>query len=188
MKKRGPWRTISKEKRYETDWIWVEHHEVIDPKGHNGIYGVIHFKNIAVGMLPLDEQGNTWIVGQYRYPIEAYSWEMPEGGGKRDVPTIESAKRELKEETGIIAKKWTKILEMDLSNSASDEQAVIYLAQDLEFSDAEPDHTEDLEVKKIHFSKLLAMVLNGEVRDSLTVATVLKVELMLRDGSLEFQK
>ena len=100
MKERGPWRTISEELKYQTDWIAVSHHEVIDPKGNNGIYGVIHFKNIAVGMLPLDEEGFTWIVGQYRYPIGNYSWEMPEGGGKRDVPTIETAKRELKEETG----------------------------------------------------------------------------------------
>jgi 8-oxo-dGTP pyrophosphatase MutT (NUDIX family) len=188
MKERGPWRTKSEELRYETNWIAVSHHDVIDPKGNDGIYGVIHFKNIAVGMLPIDELGNTWIVGQYRYPVKAYSWEMPEGGGKRDVPTIDSAQRELKEETGIIAQKWTKILEMDLSNSASDEQAVIYLAQDLEFEEAEPDPTEDLEVKKIPFKELYEMVIKGEVRDSLTVAAVLRVELMLRDGSLKFQK
>ncbi len=188
MEERGPWKTRSEELKYETDWISISHHEVIDPKGNPGIYGVIHFKNIAVGMLPLDENGNTWIVGQYRYPIKAYSWEMPEGGGKRNVATIESAKRELKEETGIIAEKWTKILEMDLSNSASDEQAVIYLAQDLQFEDAEPDHTEDLQVRKLHFTDLYEMVMKGEVRDSLTVATVMKVELMLRDGSLKFQK
>ena len=188
MKERGPWRTKSEELKYQTDWIAVSHHEVIDPKGNDGIYGVIHFKNIAVGMLPLDEEGFTWIVGQYRYPIGNYSWEMPEGGGKRDVPTIETAKRELKEETGILAKKWTKILEMDLSNSASDEHAVVYLAQDLEFEEAEPDSTEDLQVKKVHFSELLEMVLKGEVRDAITVATVLKVEVMLRNGSLRFQK
>jgi ADP-ribose pyrophosphatase len=186
MKERGPWKTLSEELRYETNWIAVSHHEVIDPGGNAGIYGVIHFKNIAVGMLPLDAEGNTWIVGQYRYPIQAYSWEMPEGGGKRDVDTLETAKRELKEETGIVAGRWTKILEMDLSNSASDEQAVIYLAQDLEFHEAEPESTEDLEVRKVHFSTLYDMVLRGEIRDSLTVATVLKVELMRRNGSLTF--
>jgi ADP-ribose pyrophosphatase len=188
MKERGPWKIKSEELKYQTNWIAVSHHEVIDPKGNEGIYGVIHFKNIAVGMLPLDEQGNTWIVGQYRYPIGHYSWEIPEGGGRRDVPTLESAKRELKEETGIEAAQWTKILEMDLSNSASDEQAVVYLAQELSFGQSEPESTEDLQVRKMHFSELLDMVLKGEVRDAITVATVLKVELMIRDGSLTFQK
>jgi ADP-ribose pyrophosphatase len=188
MEQIGPWKKLKEELKYQTNWIAVSHHDVIDPKGNKGIYGVVHFKNIAVGMLPLDEEGNTWIVGQYRYPINAYSWEMPEGGGKRDVPTIESARRELKEETGIVAHKWTKILEMDLSNSASDEQAVIYVAQDLEFEENDPDPTEDLEVRKLPFAELYEMVMHGEVRDSLTVAAVLKVELMLRDGSLELQK
>ncbi len=188
MEQRGPWKTLNEELRYQTNWIAVSHHDVLDPQGNKGIYGVVHFKNIAVGMLPLDEEGNTWIVGQYRYPIKEYSWEMPEGGGKRDVPTLETAIRELKEETGIIAGKWTKILEMDLSNSASDEQAVIYLAQDLQFEESDPDPTEDLVLRKLPFVELYEMVLHGEVRDSLTVAGVLKVELMLRDGSLALQK
>ncbi len=188
MRERGPWRTKSEELKYETNWISIHHHEVIDLSGKDGIYGVIHFKNIAVGMLPIDEHGYTWIVGQYRYPIEAYSWEIPEGGGKRDADPIVSARRELKEETGIVAKKWTKILEMDLSNSASNERAIVYLAQDLQFEEAEPESTEDLQVKKLHFHELLEMVLKGEVRDAITVATVLKVELMIRNGELRFQK
>jgi hypothetical protein len=129
MKKRGPWTTLSEHVAYETPWIAVSHHDVVDPGGRQGVYGVIHFKNLAVGILPLDAQGNTWIVGQYRYPLEAYSWEIPEGGGQRDVPPLESAKRELREETGIVAARWSKILEMDLSNSASDERAILYLAQ-----------------------------------------------------------
>ena len=188
MKERGPWRTKSEQLKYETDWIAVSHHEVIDPKGNDGIYGVIHFKNIAVGMMPLDEHGNTWIVGQYRYPIDNYSWEIPEGGGSLEVDPMDTAKRELKEETGIQARKWTRILEMDLSDSASDERAVVYLAQDLEYGEAEPESTEDLQVRKIHFNELLRMVMDGEIRDAITVATVLKVELMLRDGRLLFQK
>jgi ADP-ribose pyrophosphatase len=184
VEERGPWKTLSIEERYATPWISVSHHEVIDPSGTDGIYGVIHFKNIAVGVVPLDEEGNTWIIGQYRYPIRAYSWEIPEGGGRRDQPPLESARRELREEAGIVAERWTPLLEMDLSNSASDEHAVIYVAQDLTFHEPEPDHNEDLALRKVPFNELYRMVMQGEVRDSLTVAAVLKVKLLLNEGAL----
>ena len=188
MEERGPWKTLNVEERYATPWISVSHHDVIDPSGTPGIYGVVHFKNIAVGIVPLDEELNTWIVGQYRYPIRAYSWEIPEGGGKRGVPAIESAKRELREEVGIEAQQWTEILHMDLSNSASDEEAIIYVAQGLTFHAPEPDHNEELVMRKLPFAELYAMVMRGEVRDSLTVAAVMKVQLLLADGSLAVQK
>ncbi|HEX2618443.1 MAG TPA: NUDIX hydrolase [Flavobacteriales bacterium] len=184
MTKRGPWTTLSEEGRYETPWIAVSHHEVIDPSGREGIYGVIHFKNIAVGVVPLDEEGNTWIVGQYRYPMQAYSWEIPEGGGKRHIPAIDSAKRELREEVGIEAEHWTEVLRMDLSNSASDEQAIVFVAQGLTHFNPEPDHDEELEQRKLPFEELYQMVQRGEVRDSITVAAVLKVKLLLLEGGL----
>ncbi|MFZ1664685.1 MAG: NUDIX hydrolase [Flavobacteriales bacterium] len=184
MKKRGPWTTLSEKLAYETPWISVAHHEVIDPGGKQGVYGVIHFKNLAVGVIPLDEDMNTWIVGQYRYPMESYSWEMPEGGGDRNIPARESAKRELREEVGIEADQWTEILQMDLSNSASDEQAIIFVAQGLTFHAPEPDHDEELEQRKLPFAELYAMVQRGEVRDSLTVAAVLKVQLLVLEGAL----
>lgn len=185
MEEHGPWKTISVEERYSTPWIAVSHHEVIDPSGTPGIYGVIHFKNLAVGIVALDEELNTWIVGQYRYPLGVYSWEIPEGGGRRDRPAIDSAKRELREEVGIEAERWTEILHMDLSNSASDEEAVLYVAQGLSFFEPEPDHNEELEMRKLPFDELFEMVMGGEVRDSLTVAAVMKVKLMLADGSLK---
>ncbi len=185
MEERGPWRTISVEERYSTPWIAVSHHEVIDPSGRPGIYGVIHFKNLAVGIVPLDAEFNTWIVGQYRYPLGTYSWEIPEGGGRRDLPPIESARRELREEVGIEATRWTEILRMDLSNSASDEEAILFVAQDLSFFEPEPDHNEELAMRKLPFEELYAMVLRGEIRDSLTVTAVMKVKLMLLDGSLK---
>ena len=188
MKERGPWKTLSEREVYSTPWISVSHHEVIDPSGAEGIYGVVHFRNLAVGVVPLDAEGNTWIVGQYRYPTGTYSWEIPEGGGKRDVPPMDSAKRELREEAGIEAATWTEVLRMDLSNSASDEHAVIYVAQDLTFFEPEPDHDEELELRKLPFSELFGLVMRGELQDSLTVAAVLKVELMLREGTLRLQK
>lgn len=185
MKKRGPWTTLSERTAYETPWISVSHHEVIDPGGTQGVYGVIHFKNLAVGILPLDDELNTWIVGQYRYPLEKYSWEMPEGGGSRDIPPIESAKRELREEAGIEAAEWTEILRMDLSNSASDEVAIIFLARGLTFHEPEPDHDEELEQRKLPFEELYRMVERGEIQDSLTVAAVLKVKLMIQEGKIQ---
>ncbi len=188
MEERGPWKTLSKEERYATPWISVSHHEVIDPGGEPGMYGVVHFRNLAVGVIPLDEDGNTWIVGQYRYPIKAYSWEIPEGGGPRDRPPLESAQRELREEVGIIAGQWSELLRMDLSNSASDEEAIIYVAQDLTFHPAQPDSTEQLEVRRLPFLELFRMVMRGEMRDSLTVAAVLKLKLLMDSGDFPFDQ
>lgn len=185
MKKRGPWTTVNEEVRYETPWIRITHHDIIDPSGRLGIYGTVHFKNLAIGVVPLDQDLNTWIVGQYRYPIESYSWEIPEGGGRRDIAPIESAQRELREEAGIEARHWREILRMDLSNSASDEHAILYVAQGLTFHPPQPDHDEELELRKLPFEELYGMVVRGEVLDSLTVAAVLKVKLMLLDGSLQ---
>ena len=153
-------------------------------RGNPGTYSVIHFKNLAIGILPLDKDYNTWIVGQYRYPINQYSWEIPEGVGKRGVDPIDSAKRELFEETGITANKWTKIQEMYLSNSASDEFCILYIAQDLTFGAAEPEDDEQLELRKIHFDDLYKMVETGEITDSLTVCIVLKAKLMMIEGRI----
>jgi len=181
---KNPWTTLTSEKVYDSPWIGLTKHDVLNPSGNPGTYSVVHFKNLAIGVLPLDKDFNTWIVGQYRYPINQYSWEIPEGGGKRDVAPLDSAKRELLEETGITATKWTKIQEMYLSNSASDEFCILYIAQELSFGESEPEEDEELEVKKLHFDELYAMVVNGEITDSLTVTIVLKAKLMMLEGEL----
>ena len=175
----NPWQTNSNKIVYQNNWIAVHHHEVKTPTGTDGIYGVVHFKNIAIGIIPLDENNHTWIVGQYRYPLNKYSWEIPEGGGKIGVNPLDSAKRELLEECGIIAQDWEKLLEMDLSNSATDEHAILYVARNLTFTQAEPEETEELKLKKIPFETLFQMVMNGEIEDALTVAAVLKLKLVL---------
>ena len=180
----NPWKTLESREIYDSPWISLTRHEVLNPSGNPGNYSVVHFKNFAIGILPLDNDNNTWIVGQYRYPIDQYSWEIPEGGGKLGLPPIESAKRELLEETGIVAKKWTKIQEMYLSNSVSDELAILYIAQDLHFQEAEPEETEQLQIKKLPFGELYEMVLNGEITDSLTVAAVLKTKILMDDGKI----
>lgn len=184
MKKRGPWTTLSEEVVYSSPWIVVNKHDIIDPSGTAGTYSVVHFRSLAVGVVALDDEMNTWLVGQYRYPTESYSWEIPEGGSARDVPPLEGAKRELLEEAGITAERWTEILRMDLSNSASDEQAVLFVARGLSFQAPQPDHNEELAQRKLPFSELYGMVVRGEVLDSLTVAAVLRVQLMIQEGTL----
>jgi 8-oxo-dGTP pyrophosphatase MutT (NUDIX family) len=175
----NPWQTLNTTIGYENPWIKVQHNEVINPSGKPGIYGVVHFKNLAIGVIPLDSDNNTWIVGQYRYALNQYSWEIPEGGGKIGVDPLESAKRELLEECGLIAHKWEKIMEMHLSNSTTDEHSLVYVARDLEYTESEPEETEQLIIKKIPFEELYQMVKRGEVSDGISVAAVLKVKLMM---------
>lgn len=175
----NPWKKITSKTVYENNWIVVEHQDVLTPAGTPGIYGVIHFNQLAIGIIPLDEENNTWIVGQYRYPHQKYSWEIPEGGGRRDIDPLLSAQRELLEECGIIAKDWELILEMDLSNSATDEKALIYVARNLSFTEAIPEETEQLQIQKIPFEELYQWVMSGEITDAMTVAAVLKLKLLL---------
>jgi ADP-ribose pyrophosphatase len=180
----NPWKTLTSDEVYESPWLRITKHDVINPAGNKGIYSVVHFKNLAIGILPLDEEYNTWIVGQYRYPINQYSWEIPEGGGLHGVEPLESAKRELLEETGIKAKKWTKIQEVHLSNSATDEHGLLYIAQDLSFHESEPEESEDLEVRKIPFNELYEMVLDGRITDGLTIITVFKAKILIDQGKI----
>lgn len=172
----NPWTTLSGELKYENRWINVTEYQVITPGGKNGIYGKVHFKNIGIGIIPVDNQGNTWLVGQYRYTLNEFHWEIPEGGGPLDEDTLAAARRELKEETGMTAGKWTLILRMNPSNSVSDEVAVIYLAEDLEHGESELEDTEaDLKVRKLPLKEAIAMVDRGEVADSMTIMGLLKV-------------
>jgi len=179
---KNPWKTLNSEEKYNNNWITVTEHQVINPSGGKGIYGEVHFKNTAIGILPLDEEHNTWLVGQYRYPLKAYSWEIPEGGGPLGTDPEASAKRELAEETGLIPNKLTEIQRMHLSNSVSDELAIIYLAQDLTQGEAEPEETEDLRLIKVPFAKAYQMVMDGEITDSMSVAAILKVHILMAEG------
>ena len=146
-----------------------------NPSGKPGIYGKIHFKNKAIGIIPIDGDGNTWLVRQWRYPLNEWSWEIPEGGGPITGDVLESAKRELKEETGLTAKKWELIQRVHLSNSVSDEEGFIFLAQDLQEGLHDREETEaDMIVRKLPFSEVHKMVLDGKITDSLTVMAVLK--------------
>ena len=175
----NPWQIIDQKDIYDNAWIQVTEYNVINPGGGKGIYGKVHFKNNAIGIVPLDPEGNTWLVGQYRFPLDAYSWEIPEGGGDLHTDPLLSAQRELLEETGIKAEKWDKVLDMHLSNSVTNEAAVVYLAQELSFYAATPEESEQLTVKKMPFGKAFDMVIAGEITDSISVAALLKVNYLL---------
>ncbi len=180
----NPWQVVSEKLVYNNPWISLTEFDVINPSGGKGIYGKVHFKNLAVGVLPLDEQLNTWLVGQYRFPLDQYSWEIPEGGGLRGIDPLESAKRELLEETGLVATEWSPLVEMHLSNSVSDEYAIIYLARELEQKTAEPEETEQLQIKKVSFEEAYQLVEQGIITDSMSVAAILKAKLMIVDGRI----
>ena len=175
----NPWQTQSSQLIYNNDWIQVVENKVINPSGKQGIYGVVHFKNFAMGIIPMDSEQNIYLVGQYRYPLNQYSWEIPEGGGNLAISPLESAKRERLEETGIAAQKWTQIQTMHLSNSVSDELAIIYLAQELSLGTASPEETEQLQIQKVPFEKAYQMVCHNQITDSLSVAGILKLKLIL---------
>ncbi|UKJ07732.1 NUDIX domain-containing protein [Solitalea lacus] len=175
----NPWVTLESREIYNNPWIKLTEHKIINPSGGNGIYGVVSFKNYAIGIVPMDDENNIWLVGQYRYATDSYSWEIPEGGGPLEISPLESAKRELLEETGLKAEKWELIQEMHLSNSVTDEKAFIYLAKDLTQFEATPEETEQLIVKKIPFEEAFNMSLNGEITDSITIAALFKVKLQM---------
>ena len=175
---KNPWKTISGKLVYDNPWINLTEYEVITPAGTPGIYGKVHFKNIAIGVIVIDENGDTYLVGQYRFPLNEYSWEIPEGGCPEGTDYLTAAKRELKEETGFEAKSWTEILRMHVSNSVSDEYAVVYVAQELIAGEAEPEETEKLTVQKMPFTQALQWVMEGKITDSISVAAILKWNAM----------
>lgn len=170
----NPWTTLSVKEIYENKWIKVEEDQVINPSGGKGIYGRVHFKNKAIGIVPYDGEGNTWLVGQWRYTLKEWSWEIPEGGGDIFNEPLVSAKRELREETGFTASKWTMIQRVHLSNSVSDEEGFIFLAEGLTEGKSELEETEaDLRVWKLPFRDALEMALDGRITDSLSVIGLL---------------
>ncbi|WP_026463243.1 NUDIX domain-containing protein [Adhaeribacter aquaticus] len=177
----NPWKTLSSEQVYSNPWISVRHEQVINPGGGQGIYGVVSFKNKAIGIIPIDSEGNTYLIGQYRYTVNEYSWEIPMGGGPVEIDILESAKRELKEETGYTAQRWTNIARLHTSNSVTDEEGFVFLAEDLIAGETEFEETEDLKIKKVSFAEAVRMVMDNEITDCISVAGILKADKILRD-------
>lgn len=164
----NPWRRLARRLVYENPWLQVHHDDVIRPDGQPGIYGVVHFRNRAVGVVALDDADRVLLVGQYRYALDRYSWELPEGGVPEGEDTLAGAQRELLEETGCSATTWQAIATFELSNSVTDEAGVLYLATGLTDGAPSPDGTEDLAVRWVSFSEALAMIDRGEITDVMT--------------------
>jgi 8-oxo-dGTP pyrophosphatase MutT (NUDIX family) len=180
----NPWRTLSSEVRYDNPWISVTHADVITPGGSAGIYGTVHFKSLALGVIVLDSEMHTYLVGQWRYPLGRYSWEIPEGGGDPAVDPLLSIQRELKEETGIEAESWRPLMQIDLSNSVTDEVAMVWLATGLSFGEAQPEDTEALQLKRVPFDEAYAMALDGRITDAISVAALLRLRLLQLEGDI----
>lgn len=174
----NPWQVLSKKEVYDNPWINVKEFDVINPGGGKGIYGKVHFKNLAIGIIALNEQNQIALIGQYRFPIEQYSWEIPEGGGAHGTDPLLSAQRELQEETGLVANNWEKIMELHLSNSVSDELAIVYLATSLQQHQANPEESEVLELKWVDFEQALQWVMENKITDSISVAAILKLKIL----------
>jgi 8-oxo-dGTP pyrophosphatase MutT (NUDIX family) len=178
------WTVRAKHVTYENRWIRVIEHDVLNPAGNPGIYGVVHVKHLAIRMLPLDEDGFTYLVGQHRFPGDYFSWELPEGGGCfEDAPEV-SAARELRQETGLRANHWHPFLNMDLSNSITDERAIGLIAWDLEQFPPEPEDEEKIEIRHVRFAEALAMALSGEIVDAFAQAMLFKARLLADRGKL----
>ena len=175
IKKIGPWRRVSSRVVYENAWIRLFHDDVITPGGTEGIYGRVNFKNHAVGVIPIDDDGNTWLVKQTRYPLDSESWEIPEGGSPKGEDILQTARRELEEECGLVAERWDKLIEIHTSNSVTDEAGTVFVARGLAVGNQQLEVTEDIVLKKLPLQEAINMVLNGEITDSLSVAGLLRL-------------
>ena len=183
---KNPWKILSTREIYKNPWIRLREDKVITPSGTEGIYGVVE-AHPAIAIVPITEDLHTYLVGQYRYPLNTYSWEIPEGGGAPGEDTLDGAKRELLEETGLIASTWTFLDTMYTSNSFTNEIGYIYLAEGLIQKSPEPDHTEDLQIKKVSFKEAWTMVLDKEIKDALAITGILRAHTYLSArGRLNF--
>ena len=180
----GPWVVHETQTGFENPWIKIESSKVTQPDGSPGTYGVVRFANLATGVLPIDEQGCTWLVGQHRFPFDAYSWELPEGGGAKGVDPVTSVARELKEETGLTAAHYQKLGEWQLSNSVTDEVAHGYIAWELNEGVSAPEASEELSVIRVPFEELARRVRAGEIKDALTHLLVMTALDQAREGQL----
>jgi 8-oxo-dGTP pyrophosphatase MutT (NUDIX family) len=181
----GPWQRVSTRDVYDNPWIRIRHEEVITPAGTNGIYGVVHFKTRAIGIIPIDHDGYTWLVRQFRYTLNQHLWEIPMGGGKLSESPLDAAQRELREETGFSANEWLEIMRLHISKSVTDEEGVIFVARNLTAGIAQLEHSEaDLDVLRLPLTEAIQWALDGKVTDVISCAGLLKVHALIQAGAL----
>ena len=180
----GPWRRLARRVAYANPWITVWHDDVLRPDGSPGIYGLVHFEGLAAGIVAIDDDDRLLLVGQHRYTLDAYSWEIPEGGVAVGEDPLEGARRELREETGVTATSWRELGRLHLSNSVSYEAGGLYLATGLGRAEAAPEPTEELVVRWVSFAEALAMTLDGRITDAMAIMGIQRVALA-RSGLAE---
>jgi len=173
----NPWKRLERTPIYENPWIRLDEDQVRNPAGGNSIYGCIHFKNKAIGIIPIDAEGNTWLVGQYRYVPDEYFWEIPMGGSPLGEDVLAGAQRELREETGLTAARWTLLMRLHTSNSVTDEEGFVFVAEELEEGETEFEETEDITVRKLPLSEAVGMVMSGAITDAISAAGLLRLAL-----------
>jgi len=181
---KNPWQLKSSRPIYNNPWISVREDAVINPSGGDGIYGVVEFKNLAIGIIPIDSDNHTWLVGQYRYSTEQYSWEIPMGGSPLADDPLQGAIRELAEETGLIASEWQHLMKLHTSNSVCDETGHVYIATGLQQGEAAPDETEQLTLRRVPLETAFDMALGGEITDCITLAGLLRLRCGLLSGDI----
>ncbi|MCH9698329.1 MAG: NUDIX hydrolase [Gammaproteobacteria bacterium] len=180
MPDKNPWKPVSSQRMYENPWIVVEEDQVINPAGNQVTYGKVLFNNVAVAVIALDEEDNTWLVGQTRYVPDVYSWEIPTGGSPIGEDLLTTAKRELQEETGLSAQTWTPLLHLHTSNSVTDEEAYVYIARDLTIGTPAFEDSEDITIKKIPLQQAVHMATEGQITDAISVAALFRISLFSR--------
>ena len=177
------WKQLDTRTVYENPWMEVREDRVINPGGGENRYGYVHFKNRAIAILPLDDEGNTWLVGQQRYTLGEYSWELPMGGAPLDESPLDAAKRELKEETGLGAERWSEVMRLHTSNSITDEVGIVFIAEGLTQGEPEFEETEDLEIRRLPLADAVQLVNDGEITDAISVAAILRIAALRKASS-----
>lgn len=181
---RNPWQTRHSKVVYQNPWICVREDQVINPAGNNGLYGVVDFQALAIGIIPIDADGQTWLVGQYRYAIDEYSWEIPMGGSPLADDPLDGAKRELREETGLSAQNWQHLMKVHTSNSICNETGHIYIATDLTPGQSTPDDTEQLAIRQLPLTEAFELARNGSITDCITQAGLMRLQADILAGRI----